>query len=72
MVARKSAQHQKNHSEVSIETFVLIGDWPVIFLRFFLFIFRLVRFWILHSNWVGFINCLCFIMVCLYEKVILV
>ena len=37
----------------NFETFVFIGDWLVIFLKFFLLICRLIRFWILHSinNW---------------------
>ena len=40
-------------------------------LTFFLFTSKLIRFWILHSNWVRlnlFISC--FIMVCLHGKVI--
>ena len=33
----------------NFETFVFIGGWLVICLRFFLLICRLIRFWILHS-----------------------
>ena len=50
----------------------VIVDWLVKFLRFFLFIFRLIGFWILHWSWNRFINCLCFIIARLHGKIIVV